>query len=691
MAAFKSPVSIKPVIKLTLLISCLALTAPAAELPAHNLSEFGPLTTPAQADAALVKAAQEKAGIVIIPTNAPADWTPQNISQGIWRKPPAPAPATGWGNGPGLTLFDYRDGTVKVFVPEITGLVLARTFALPEGQSAGHWEIHPMLSLQNNIVRGSTSYREWLLEAVKAGKDRRFYVRTIRGVFPGEFLNAGDYGKASRLYVKTLGFDNIRKLPYFVADVDQDVPTATLLHNKTHVSVLGLETHSITENQTFDVANWRHNYSQGDTYLFDGTFYYMSDVHSTSGDENGVIYSAFSISEVNTFRGTAAAWNASALELKFKNGHNTDTLASGRPIINLNPQKLITNGMAYVLMPAGAIIGWGGSIRSTDALWTSELIGRYFAIDEPSEYVPGSDRVRRWWLITGISEKDGVKMLTIQRHWWGAKDVASITQFYDPHNFTGDEKKPKLLHYIIAPGANVFDVARVASEQIARLAPGPHLNTPVDFAASDPIEQAIGPDPFLPIPFRSWLFDKVPGAFPAPVFDVANHGDVTRYSVLTVNGSPKIPWGAVIDISALAGNGIVFNADVENAALLFNQSAGNPQMIRWTGKPGANLSLSPSGNLTVAASRLDVAGNGVTALGGIGGNTLRGIKIPVPVGATNFAVEFSAPESTAEYAATAQPSWPCAHAVTQQTKTGFTVQFDRPAPAGGKLNWLILR
>jgi len=680
--------NIKLVINLIPLLLGLALTAPAAELPAHSLAEFGPIATPAQADAALAKAAQEKAGIVIVPTNAPADWTPQNISQEIWRKPPAPAPATGWGNGPGLTLFDYRDGTVKVFVPEITGMVLARTFALPDGQSAGHWEVHPMLSLQNNIVRGSTSYREWLLEAVPAGKDRRFYVRTIRGVFPGEFLNAGDYGKVSRLYVKTLGFDNNRKLPYFVADADQDVPKAALLHNKTHVSLMRLDTHSITENQTFDVANWRHDYSQGDTYLYAGMFDYMSDVHSTAGDENGVIYSAFSISEVNTFRGTVSAWNAPALELKFKNGQNTETLASGRPIINLNPQKLITNGMAYVMMPGGAIIGWGGSIRSTDAPWTPELVGRYFAIDEPSEYVPGSDRVRRWWLITGISEQDGVKMLTIQRHWWGAKNVAAITQFYDPHNFTGNEKKPKFLHYIIAPGANVFDVAR---EQIARLDPGAHLGTPVDFAAGDPIEQAIGPDPFLPVPFRSWLFDKVPGAFPSPVFDVANHGDVARYSVLTVSGNPKVPWGSIIDISSLAVNGLAFNADVENAALLFNQSAGNPQMIRWTGKPGANLSLSPAGNLNVTASRLDLAGGGVTALGGIGGSIFRGLKIPVPAGALNFAVVFSAPESTEDYAVVARPSWSCVHAVTQQTKTGFTVQFDIPAPAGGTLNWLLLR
>lgn len=660
------------------------------------LSEFGPLTTAAEADAALAKAAQEKVSLVRVPTNAPAAWTPQNIGQGVWRKPPAPAPATGWGSEPGLTLWDYRDGTVKVFVPEMTGLIVARTFALPAGESSGHWDIHPMLSLQNTIVRGAASYEERLLEGVKAGPNQRFYVTTIRGVFPGEVLRASYARQGVDLSVKSLGYDHEQKLPYFIADTDRDLPRATQLHNKTNVNLLQLETHSITENQTFDVANWRHDYSQGDAYLYDGTFYYMSDVHSTGGDQNGVIYSAASISEIAAFRGRVAAWNAQLLELKFAAGTNVQTLATGRPIINLNPQKVMTNGTAYIMLPAGAILGWGGSIRSTDAPWSAAVVGRYFAIDDPSEYVPGGDQVRRWFYITSFTEKDGVKSLNVQRHWWGAKDVASISRLYHERNFTADEAKPKLLHYIIAPGANVYDVAHCAGEQTICLDPGPHLGTAVDFAAGDPLEQAIGPDPFLPIPFRSWLFDKVPGAFPSPVFDVANDGDVARYSVLTVHGNPQAPWGAILDIGAVAGNGLVFNADTENAALLFHQSAANPQMIRWTGKPGASLNLTPTGNLILSSSRFDVDGAGVIELGGIAGTVqtgaaFRGLKIPVPAGVTNFAVAFSVPESTADYAALVRPSWPGAHAITHQTKTGFTVQFARPAPAGGTLHWLILR
>ena len=118
--------NIKLVINLIPLLLGLALTAPAAELPAHSLAEFGPIATPAQADAALAKAAQEKAGIVIVPTNAPADWTPQNISQEIWRKPPAPAPAR-----PGSTATASSPPPTAAPVSSPSGITWSRKPPMP--------------------------------------------------------------------------------------------------------------------------------------------------------------------------------------------------------------------------------------------------------------------------------------------------------------------------------------------------------------------------------------------------------------------------------------------------------------------------------------------------------------------------------------------------------------------------------
>ncbi len=93
-----------------------------------------------------------------------------------------------------------------------------------------------------------------------------------------------------------------------------------------------METFSHNENQTFDVRMWRHNYSQGDNYLFDARFKYMSDVHSTAGDENGVIYAAFVEQELGIFKGKVESWNPESGELKYKGGPKGDTLGSGRPV-----------------------------------------------------------------------------------------------------------------------------------------------------------------------------------------------------------------------------------------------------------------------------------------------------------------------------------------------------------------------
>lgn len=690
----------------------------------HWLADFGAVKTAAQADEALKKAAAALlaagGGLIMIPPEAPANWRPENITQGVWREPPPPAPAKRWGAGPGLTILDCRGGTAKVLVPQMSGLEINRTMRMAEGQSSPHWECHPAVHFTNSIVRGSTSFRDALVEDVEAGVDRRFYVRTIRGVFPGMFLNSGDYGKVARLYVKALGYDTEKNLPYFVADTDVPVRKDTYVHNKTHANVMRMDTYSHTENQTFDVMNWRHAYSQGDTYLYDAKFAYMSDVHSTGGDENGVLYAAFVESETNIFRGRVETWSPREGELKYAKASNAHTLGTGRPLINLNPQKWISAGKCFVLHPGGAILGWGESIRSADAPWTKEVIGRYFAVDEPDEYVPGGETVRRWWYITHFAEKDGVKAISIQRHWWGAKDGKGISRLYNPANLTTDAAKPKLLRYIIAPGANVYDVARGvksgtqysggALERIVRLSPGPYLGTAVDFAADDPIEQAIGPDPFRPIPFRSWLFEKVPGAYPAPVFDIANHGPISRYAVMTVRGGDgslkerekradrQPPWESVFRIEAACSTGLVFAGETEAAAIQFLQPNGVAQPVQWAYGEGkrAELSVSPQNGVLTYNGPGVAAPGGVRSVGGLSGtaepaSNLRGINVPVPAGSKTVTVKFPRPEKDEQYAVFVELSWLTNKAVAAQDAGGFSVEFATPPEQAGRLHWLLVR
>ena len=278
------------------------------------LEQFGPVGSPAQAEAAFKKASHDLmaagGGVIVIPVHAAKGWTPKNNSQEQWRKPAPPETAKSWGSGPGVTVVDARSPALTIMPPQVNGLAIERTLNLPQGQSLPHWGYYPTVSIKNTLLHGSNSYHDWLQEDVEAGKDRRFYVATIRGVFPGAFLNGLSWGGGvPRLYVKSIGYDKDKRLWYFVADTEINLNKGALLSNKNHTNVLSMETYSHNENQTFDVRMWRHNYSQGDNYLFDARFKYMSDVHSTAGDENGVIYAAFVEPELGIFKGKVESWD----------------------------------------------------------------------------------------------------------------------------------------------------------------------------------------------------------------------------------------------------------------------------------------------------------------------------------------------------------------------------------------------
>lgn len=679
--------------------------APAAESgPVYSLDQFGPVEKPADAEATFQKASKDiiasGGGILMIPSSAAAGWKPKNTTQEQWRKPEPPEPTKQWGSRPGVTVVDGRGGTVKISPPQATGLEIDRTLNLPQGQALPHWGYYPMVAMKNTILHGSTSYHDWLQEDVKAGKDRKFYVATIRGVFPGEFLNTLSYSAGvQRLYVKSIGYDAQKKMWYFVADCNADVPRGTLLSNKNHVNALSIDTYSHTENQTFDFRVWRRNYSQGDNYLMDARFFYMGDVHSTAGDENGVCYAAFIQSDTNIYRGKVEAWNPETHAMKLKS--NGPTLGSGRPIINMNPDKWISTGTATL---------GGGTKLSADAPVTEDVVGRYFAVDESNEYVPGGAKIRRWYLIHAVNvNKDGTKDLTFVRHWWGAKTMGAPV-LYRSENYG------KPLKYVIAPGANAYDVSEGVSDpkRTIKLSPAPFNGTPADFAAGDDVEQAIGPDPFRPIPFRTWIWDHVPGKFPAPVFDVANYGPVGRDSLMWVRGGTgsiekdrkgradsNPPFNKLLWLEAACNTGIHFSADTASAAILFSQPNNREQPIHWlynddkTTKTASLTVKRDTGEFTFKGTGIKVDGPVTTT--GLSGDkdtpskNLRGKNVAVKAGETKITVAFPIAEADENYAVFVEQNWLTNRAIVKKEGTGFTVEFDRPAPKDAKLDWMLVR
>ena len=718
-----------------------AQQAAAPTASTYTLEQFGSIKAAdvqATFDAAMKAIMAAGGGTLILSKDVPTTLAlPSNTTQEAWRTPAAPAPATRWGFGNGVTIYDYRSGTSKVYLPQLSGMEINRTLDLPEGDCMGSWAIAPMITLNNKIVRGSTSYRDLIADDVPEGKDQRFFVRTIRGIFPGEFLNVEYSGAGDRLYVKSVGFDKATKRPYFVADSTSEHTTGGTLSNKNHVNLMFMKVNSHTEEQTFDMWIERHKYSQGDTYLYEGRFFYNSDVHSTGGDENGVIYAAFPISEVSVFHGTVSSFDTTTNALKFEGIPNT--LGTGRPMINLNQKKWITQGTLIMVRPGSWTspsdlyakdpvfegktypttfdpkvngLRFGGLMRfSKDAPLTEAVVGRYFAVDTPEEKV-NNTAIRRWYYIDGFKQNpDGTKEITVTRHWWGAKTAGSVT-LYREDNYTSDGHIVPL-KYVIAPGANVYDVADAVDVQknTVKVAPGPDTGTPFDFEKGDSLEQAIGPDPFKPIPFRAWCGDQVPGVFPSPIFDVSNTGSVQRYTALWVHGGSgkledisrrndrRTPFGSAVNVQSVTDDAITFEGDVMDAALLFKQPNKRAQPMKWLvndGKQETTLAVSPTdGTLEYRGGATSLPA-GVVNTGGLSASAtparnLRGLNLPVKAGGKELAVLFPRPEADNNYMVVLQLSWLTNYAITNRAATGFTVQFATPPAKAEELSWLLVR
>jgi hypothetical protein len=70
---------------------------------------------------------------------------------------------------------------------------------------------------------------------------------------------------------------------------------------------------------------------------------------------------------------------------------------------------------------------------------------------------------------------------------------------------------------------------------------------------------------------------------------------------------------------------------------------------------------------------------------------LRGKNVAVKAGESSVSVVFASPEADADYAVFVEPNWLGNRAVVKKEAAGFTVQFEKPAPAGAVIDWLLVR
>ncbi len=696
----------------------------------YVLSQFGPIDTPenaakafASAEAAILAAG---GGVLLIPITAAPGWRPLSTLQNQIRIPEPPAPASKtWRAGPGYTIIDLRHP--EILPPSSTGLMIKRQLKIADGQSLPHWTHDSLLFARQSLLRGGSSYQGSTPTGAAKGSNLKLPVSSVQGLFPGQTLYTTRDATGPSATVESIDYDTQTRSWFATVDTTGIIPKDAPLYASSNAAMVHGETWSHNENQTFDMMLWRHNFSQGTNELVKTRFHYMGDNQPHAIDGGSVLMNARSISDVRPFTGKAESFDAASHTLVFSSdADNADTLGSGRPIINLNPEKCITAGSIFIMNPGGAILNWGGSVRFTsDAPITPANIGDYIAISEPSEAIPGSNGALRWYLISAVDPQ--ARTLSVIRHWWGAKPNAGISRLYKASNFTSDPEKPTLLKYIIAPGNNVYDASDAvtgpgagpnASKRTLRLAPGPANGTPRDFAAGDPIAQAVGPDPFVPISLRSWIFEDVPAAFPSPVLDIRNYSQIARYAALRAGNfdiatrgqafkGPNIAFNTLIEIQVAVKNGILFKGDVPSGGIRFDNpaAAGRSSIFTWKaytskgldGKPReSNVSVGThaAGQLVVNANT-DFNDQSILLNGQLSqpSKTLptgdfRKIGLPVPKGQTTLAVETQTLTNGTQILVT--PSWMTSWVITSHGKTsGFTVEFDRPAPDNATLSWMI--
>lgn len=677
-----------------------------------RLDQFGSIQTPEQAEAALDKAALDigagGGGVIIIPREAPPGFVTHTAVQRMLRLPEPPAPLNStrgqkWGVKPAVLVYDLRHPWT-FFTGQASSFMIKRTFKLPQGQFLATNQDAAPVTVDQQTLRGTSSYRQVALSAADKGPAVSVSVPTIEGLFPGQVLRLGSdpYAKGT-LKVQSLGYDKTKGW-HIVGELSQPVAKGDILTCITHTGSLALRTSSNSENQTFDMMVWLKSYGPSPRTMVKASYKYMGDNASPEGGVGTVLYHAEARSLVQPFDAVVESFDADAGSLVYKSDSykNAHTLASGRPLINLTPSKVVT---------ATALLQRNETSIVEPGLLTPEMVGWYIAVaNEAEETIAGSDALR-WRLITNVSVVDGKSIFGVLGYWWGAKSGVAMGVYLEPGT-----DKPRPVKVLIAPGAMVYDASDgvqrpergvVNPARTVRVVPRRFAGTPADFAPGDRVVQAIGPTPWQPAIFRSWLFENVAAMNPAPMFDVINNSQVQRAYVMHVHGPGD--FGAYMVLGGGSPTGIVFNQDVPDGALILRATPANAKSRLSNGIvfPGreekdkerviSGISVSDSNGRILLYNSNSRGVNlnnqdirGTTALNSESDN-FRALDVAVEAGKKSLRVTFPKAESSADYTVIARPNWITNHAIKELSPEGFTVIFDRPAPAGATVNWLLTR
>jgi hypothetical protein len=709
----------------------------------YLLTTFGPCNDVDHARATLQTACKaliaKGGGVIVIPDGVPQDFQATNALQDV-------------ASTAGVLIEDYRGGAMRLVVlPQgvndiysdlAGGITVERELSNDvQGQGGGS-----ALSISNRSRGGVNSINDVIQRDAPKGLDARFYVNSLRGLCPGNWVNISDgVQPVTSGPIKGLGLDGNN--PYFVVDSQYDYPALkTRYWNKNWFSAVEIaDTHN-ADDQSGSVTVARTTYGSGDTFVLSSALQYSGDIMSAGGDEGGVVYSAEVRHDVDLFWGEVESWDPNTQTLVYKDQsaptqkpENWWKLGASRPIINMNPAKWNQSGK--IIIPQNGYDYKGiqsAVVGNDDVKWDPSIIGMFITVNEPSEYwdpnspnpdpkyvdkawayMLGKHIVRRWFRIGSLEQrKDGRWNLGVETVWWGNYQGGKPALLNVKNYYT---TAPNELNYIIAPGSWAIDVRNAlgprkyylgATPQERSIRLAPVQNAASAFAPGDPIAQPAGPTPWGPTSYRTRQFNLFPPLMPGHGYIAGNLGPTTMGAGFMVDGArgdlatiqqqqkDGLPsFGTGLTVTASTQYGILIDGPVLYAAMFLDQRDGNKKVIRWLGtNTGANIYSDPgTGDFTIEASgNINLSLKSTFNQGGLSGtaipaHNLRGFDVPVDGNAVSFPVPFAKSETDANYAILVQCSY-TATVVKKKTGDGFLVEFQTPAPAeGGKLDWVLVR
>lgn len=765
------------------------------------LSNFGDVSTKSEAQKTLeklVKAVKQLGGgTIVIDNKVCEDFIPVNNFQKNLdnAKFITPGYKDGYAgskkNYPTATILDARNGYIGLYLPQyggrsslgrygntFSGLSFNRTFNI-EGKGLDPAGLFSIVDINSNIVRGTVNFMQRITEPVQAGKDVKLYFTHVIGLWEGAQLTSPRIdGKGEIIQVKKILWDKEKKKNYIIADLERSYKRGTLFTNKSNVPGLSVMVNSNADNQTAGhIGVYCEKNGMGDEFLFSGMLSYSSDISNAGGDEGGVVYNAEVRQNLESFRSVVRKLDREKNILYFEPGPQRTicyNLSTSRPIINLNSRKWITKGDVRIVADRPAIknpfsnvkysykgktypcynpkdplfrgSSWerGGLIEgSKDAPWDESVVGRYFAIDEPSEYIlgkkdfytgyhygPPNVPVRRWYQIVSFEKNDdGTKKIKIKRL-FRCYPASGSPVLIDENNYTWDGHiKP--LKYIIAPGAQVCDIgkawqnsrnyykkeAHISKDSPfnkLKIMPNGDNGTKFDFEPGDKIVQAVGPEPWTPRPIRIRTFNHFPSDLDSYSIEVVNYNTIATTNGISFNGRPgnkkqmekrkdKNPAyinGVYFHEHSSVGSGIRFAGYVRDAAMLMDQKDNEPQPIVWRHnnmRKKSSIVVNPkNGNFEISSNNVDVKNTALIDLKGLSGtdkasSNLRGINVTISNGSSEAIIKFSSKELDNIYLVNVQPNWNTSDWISEKRADGFTVKFSNPAPENAKIDWLIIR